>query len=523
MKKKKTKYIDKLPKEIKDWLDEENRHYLSYNKFLRSLFKLPVEKRTTAWLEYVADDLSNYGDVESLIFLVSRGFNCDEKIEKLITIWKDAERKSIEECAAGASLIDNNTGKSTSVGRMSIQEASQIKNLSVWQLRNFWGYNDHQELSIDSTILRAVEWCKIRGFNDWWERLAKTTNENVIQYGIFPIPSSFWLFYHCRSDYSIKIMRKALERTLEALYIPEFDSEFPWLIHNDIIIDDKRKLNKMNHIPLACSIVFANYKLFNFCSGDKTIINRALEMILDHQNSDGSWNCWELDKLPDIETTAMAIHALAVAKPRGWKRSVKLAKNWLINKRNDYGYWTSASSPDAVFLTVLVLDAINLADNKSELTFSIVNECEKKAFTTDKRFTVALSFPGEKRSLVQMVSKKLIDKLGKDKVFYDKNFEAELARPNLDVYLQDIYHDQSELIVIFLCEDYNTKEWCGLEWRAIRDLIKKRKDEDILLLKLENVDIPGIYSIDGYVDISNKNPTQIAQLILDRLKPKKNK
>ena len=35
-------------------------------------------------------------------------------------------------------------------------------------------------------------------------------------------------------------------------------------------------------------------------------------------------------------------------------------------------------------------------------------------------------------------------------VFYDRFHEAELARPNLDVYLQEIYHDRSRLVVVFL-------------------------------------------------------------------------
>jgi hypothetical protein len=55
--------------------------------------------------------------------------------------------------------------------------------------------------------------------------------------------------------------------------------------------------------------------------------------------------------------------------------------------------------------------------------------------------------------------------MGYQKVYYDEWYQAEMARPNMDSYLQSIYHDQSELIVPFLCEDYERKEWCGLECR----------------------------------------------------------
>jgi hypothetical protein len=53
--------------------------------------------------------------------------------------------------------------------------------------------------------------------------------------------------------------------------------------------------------------------------------------------------------------------------------------------------------------------------------------------TTSKRFRVALSFPGEKRDYVRQVADALAAKLGKDRVFYDDYYTAELARPELDV------------------------------------------------------------------------------------------
>ncbi len=87
------------------------------------------------------------------------------------------------------------------------------------------------------------------------------------------------------------------------------------------------------------------------------------------------------------------------------------------------------------------------------------------------RFAIALSFPGDVRPRAEAIALRLADELGRNRVFYDRFHEAELTQMNLDVHLQAIYHDHSELIVVFLCKDYETKEWCGLEWRAIRDLI----------------------------------------------------
>ncbi|HEX9002012.1 MAG TPA: disease resistance protein, partial [Blastocatellia bacterium] len=103
------------------------------------------------------------------------------------------------------------------------------------------------------------------------------------------------------------------------------------------------------------------------------------------------------------------------------------------------------------------------------------------------------------------------------RVFYDRYYEAELSRPNLDTYLQKIYHDDSELVVVVLCKEYDEKEWCGLEFRAIRDLIKQRRDDEIMFVRVADGDVKGVFGIDGYVDAKNRPATEIAQVICDRL------
>ena len=137
--------------------------------------------------------------------------------------------------------------------------------------------------------------------------------------------------------------------------------------------------------------------------------------------------------------------------------------------------------------------------------------------TQPKRFRIALSFPGEHRPFVEQVAKRLASHVGQDRVLYDKYYEAEFARPDLDTYLQRLYHDESELIAVFLCADYERKEWCGLEWRALRDLIKRRKTSAIMPLRFDNTEIPGLFSTDGYVWIGNRTPHEVADVILQRL------
>lgn len=135
-----------------------------------------------------------------------------------------------------------------------------------------------------------------------------------------------------------------------------------------------------------------------------------------------------------------------------------------------------------------------------------------------RRFRVALSFPGECRPVVLAVAEHLKGELGQESVFYDNDYVAELARPNLDLLLQRIYHRNSDLVVVFLSGDYASKEWCGLEWRAIRDVIKQRRDATVMLLRLDQAQVSGLFGIDGYIDVANWSAAQIADAIVKRLR-----
>ena len=136
-----------------------------------------------------------------------------------------------------------------------------------------------------------------------------------------------------------------------------------------------------------------------------------------------------------------------------------------------------------------------------------------------RRFSVALSFPGEFRSLVRQIAEELASLYGKEKVFYDEFYQEELAIPNLDTKLQKIYHDNSDLIVIFICAEYNSKNWCGVEFRAIRDLINQRNNESrIMFIKCGDGEVDGFFSsVDGYIDSNKIPPSELSSMIAKRL------
>lgn len=135
----------------------------------------------------------------------------------------------------------------------------------------------------------------------------------------------------------------------------------------------------------------------------------------------------------------------------------------------------------------------------------------------DMFFDVALSFPGSHRTLVEQIHGELRALASDISIFYDFQFQSQLARSDLDIVLQRVYEKQSLLLVVFFSQSYAKSEWCGLEWRVIRDLIKKRNSERILLVKLEDVELAGLFSIDGYIDSKTHTAQEIAKAIFERL------
>lgn len=134
-----------------------------------------------------------------------------------------------------------------------------------------------------------------------------------------------------------------------------------------------------------------------------------------------------------------------------------------------------------------------------------------------RRFRIAFSFAGEKRDFVAEVAAILADRFGEPAILYDKYHEAEFARRDLGIYLPELYNKQSDLVVVVACPEYDEKEWTGLEWTAIHDLLKKRKDNEIMLCRFEHAEVTGLYSTAGFVELDKKTPGQAAMSILERL------
>lgn len=136
---------------------------------------------------------------------------------------------------------------------------------------------------------------------------------------------------------------------------------------------------------------------------------------------------------------------------------------------------------------------------------------------TKHKFDVALSFPGEIRGYIEPIVAEIEREIGPNSYFYDRNYVAQLARPSLDDLLQDIYRNRSKLVVVFLCEKYQEKEWCGIEFRAIKEIIMERQHEKVMYVKMDDGQVQGVFKTDGYIDGRAHSPAEMAGFIQERI------
>jgi len=137
-----------------------------------------------------------------------------------------------------------------------------------------------------------------------------------------------------------------------------------------------------------------------------------------------------------------------------------------------------------------------------------------------RQFAIALSFPGERREYVEQVANALLPAFGgeqgKSLIFYDDWHESKIIGYTSTRKLQGIYATESDLIVPFYCQDYLNKEWCGVELRAIEELLFDRQFDRVLPFRFDRVAIPGSFKTDIFPIVSDRQPKDVANLILDR-------
>lgn len=224
------------------------------------------------------------------------------------------------------------------------------------------------------------------------------------------------------------------------------------------------------------------------------------------------------------ETEAADIHTRATAD---FLTNAKAVKPIAVRNSNRCAVWLNyalhvlgKTHPAYLSLVRIELDpfAASLAALDQLGAASQVSRSVPSPWPSSQRFKVALSFPGDRRAFVQNVASELRCSLGEGAVFYDQDYQADLARPNLDLLLQDVYRNRSDLVAVFLSQSYVDKNWCGLEWRVVREMILQKDDDRIMLFRFDDAPIPGLLNIDGYMDLRPLSSADVAKAIVARVR-----
>jgi hypothetical protein len=172
-----------------------------------------------------------------------------------------------------------------------------------------------------------------------------------------------------------------------------------------------------------------------------------------------------------------------------------------------------------LYRTHWAVKEVNLAKELNRMGIEIPNELRDVTSPVDISnhiFEVALSFPGEVRELVEKIVPELERRLGPNSYFYDNNYSSQLARPNLDLLLQNVYRN-AKIDVVFLSADYQRKDWCGIEFKAVREIMSNRDNSRVMFIRTDDGEVEGVFKTDGYIDARKFEASRIAEFICERV------
>jgi hypothetical protein len=132
------------------------------------------------------------------------------------------------------------------------------------------------------------------------------------------------------------------------------------------------------------------------------------------------------------------------------------------------------------------------------------------------QYDICLSFAGEERYYVEQVAQALRQR--GVSVFYDRYEEANLWGNDLYERLADIYSKQARFCLIFASANYSRKTWTVHELRSAQSRAISENREYILPARFDDTQIPGVLPTTAYIDLREKSPEQLADLVEAKLK-----
>lgn len=135
---------------------------------------------------------------------------------------------------------------------------------------------------------------------------------------------------------------------------------------------------------------------------------------------------------------------------------------------------------------------------------------------SDEDYDVAISFAGTERTQAEHLATQLRNR--GVRVFYDGFFGAQLWGKDLAEFFGDIYRRRARYCVMFVSADYRDRIWTTHERRSAIARAIEQRDEYILPVVVEEVDLLGLPPTVGYVSADEHTIEQIAEMVVEKLR-----
>lgn len=135
-----------------------------------------------------------------------------------------------------------------------------------------------------------------------------------------------------------------------------------------------------------------------------------------------------------------------------------------------------------------------------------------------KRFEheVAISYASEDREIAEQIAQSLRKK--GVSVFYDRFYKSELWGKKLSIWFKEKYGKSSRFVLVLVSRHYPVKDWTDFEFSIATAEEKKRKNEFILPVRLDNTKLPGLRSDKVYLDFKKEGLNEVVNCLVQKVK-----
>lgn len=360
---------------------KENKEREDLKSFVESQSELPPKERAYNFIQYYYKRYKKYyGEEEFLILLISRGIELYSNYQSSIYYsWKEAEKREKDKFLHGFQKQANELNPSNFFDK--------FKNLTP----QFWRGRRNEVNTIDSTFLRVIDNLKLSGFENHCLILKKDFPTNFYSDVSEITPLMQYLYSVCRSEYAIELFYDKLSIIVESMINHDKYSEHRiWEFdHYDFHYRNKEIKNSPF---IAAGLMFVITRL-----GKQELYPKLLTDIktylLASQLDNGGWKFFSNNEDLSLESTALCIHALGIHDLKNLSYIIVKSLNELYTRQDPWGVWFENDEyfVGYEFLTVLILDAIEICEGNTEnITFKF-NYKTEKTNSKDKTETIVMN------------------------------------------------------------------------------------------------------------------------------------